>query len=147
MMEHGCQSGRLNLPFVGTTQPTGPSDPAANSRLPTIRTLKTTDPELARQHVLSCEAWFREYVPLEPGKGFLHHRTEIKLDCLTLTRSTFSHVRIVSENRDNIVVVLAERGWRSVSAGGSPVISDSGASAVLVPRGPSVYVNGPNGTG
>jgi AraC-like DNA-binding protein len=120
---------------------------ALNPPLPTIRTLDTTDPELARQHVLSCHPWIRDYVPLEPGKSFLHHRSEIRLERVTLTRSTFSHVRIVSENRDKIVVVLAERGWRSVAGTGSPVISDSGASAVLVPRGRSIYVNGPNGTG
>src|SRR5262245_11693732 len=124
-----------------------PANAALSPRLPTIRTLDTTDPELARQHVRSCHPWSRDDVPLETGKGFLHHRTEIKLERLTLTRSTFSHVRIVSENRDNFVVVLAERGWRSVAGKGSPVVSDSGASAVLVPRGPSVYVNGPNGTG
>jgi hypothetical protein len=37
-----------------------------------------------------------------------------------LTRSVFSHVRITAENNDRIVLVMAERGWRSMKAEAHP---------------------------
>ena len=64
-----------------------------------------------------------------------------------MTRSRFSHVRMTTENDDNVVLVLAERGWRSVRGRGEPLASTDGMSALLMPRGRSVYENGPDSAG
>jgi AraC-like DNA-binding protein len=72
---------------------------------------------------------------------------QVGLDRVMLTRSVFSHVRITAENNDRIVLVMAERGWRSIEGRGAPVLSTDGTSAVLMPRGRVIYENGPDSTG
>jgi AraC-like DNA-binding protein len=114
---------------------------------PLVKRFSTTDPEQARENVQVCHPWIRDYVPLITGQRFQHSRTQIALDRVMLTRSVFSHVRLTAENDDRLVLVLAERGWRSVHGRGTPVVSTDGTSAVLMPRGRVIYENGPDSTG
>jgi AraC-like DNA-binding protein len=72
---------------------------------------------------------------------------QIALDRIMMTRSVFSHVRLTAENEDRLVLVLAERGWRSLQGRGAPMVSSDGTSAVLMPRGRVIYENGPDSAG
>jgi len=114
---------------------------------PILKSFSTSDPEQARENVQICHPWIKDYVPRGVGRKFQHSRTQVGLDRVMLTRSVFSHVRITAENNDRIVLVMAERGWRSIEGRGAPVLSTDGTSAVLMPRGRVIYENGPDSTG
>jgi AraC-like DNA-binding protein len=119
---------------------------AGAGRSPSIQRFATKDPDHARDIVRTCHSWIRTYEPRIPV-SFRHVRMQIALGPIMMTRSIFSHVRITAENDQSIIVVLAERGWRSVQGRGEPVVSDNGLSAVLVPRGCTRYENGPDSAG
>jgi AraC-like DNA-binding protein len=120
----------------------------AEARLsPCIRRFTTADPDHARDIVRTCHSWIRTYEPRAPRRGFRHARMQIALGPIMMTRSMFSHVRITAENDQSIILVMAERGWRSVRGRGEPVVSANGLSAVVVPRGRTVYENGPDSAG
>jgi AraC-like DNA-binding protein len=114
---------------------------------PFIKRFTTSDPEQARENVQICHPWIRGYVPFTNGQRYRHSRVQITLDRITVTRSIFSHVRLTAENDDRVVLVLAERGWRSLQGRGAPVVSSDGLSAVLMPRGRVIYENGPDSSG
>jgi hypothetical protein len=81
---------------------------------PFVKCFSTSDPEQARENVQICHPWIRGYVPFTNGQRYRHSRVQITLDRITVTRSVFSHVRLTAENDDRVVLVLAERGWRSL---------------------------------
>src|SRR5262245_10263740 len=112
---------------------------AGTSLSPCVTRLVTTAPAPARDIVRSWPPRMRLYEPLASCDSFQHKRMQIGLGPIMLTRSMFSHVRITAENDDGVVLVLAERGWRSVQGRGAPVVSANGSSAVLVPRGRTRY--------
>ena len=120
---------------------------AGEGASPLIKRFATTDPDNARSEVQNCHPWIRGYEPLGPSDRFQHSRMQIRLGRITMTRSRFSHVRLATENDDKVVLVLAERGWRSVRGRGAPLASTDGMSALLMPRGRSVYENGPDSAG
>jgi hypothetical protein len=120
---------------------------AGTSFLPCVKRFATGDPDLAGHIVQTCHSWIRRYEPLTPRSAFRHDRMQIGLGRFMLTRSTFSPVRIAAENDDSIILVLAERGRRSVQGRGESVVSADGLSAVLVPRGRTTYENGPDSSG
>src|SRR6476620_4946572 len=103
---------------------------AGEAASPCIKRFGTTDPDHARSIVQSCHPWIRGYEPLGPRDRFQHSRMQVRLGRITMTRSRFSQVRMASENDDNVVLVLAERGWRSVKGRGAPLASTDGMSAV-----------------
>ena len=108
---------------------------AEGSCRPAFDDLTTADPDHARDIVRTCHSWIRTYEPRAPRRGFRHARMQIALGPIMMTRSMFSHVRITAENDQSIILVMAERGWRSVRGRGEPVVSGNGLSAVVVPRG------------
>jgi AraC-like DNA-binding protein len=114
---------------------------------PFVKCFSTSDPEQARENVQICHPWIRGYVPFTNGQRYRHSRVQITLDRITVTRSVFSHVRLTAENDDRVVLVLAERGWRSLQGRGAPVVSSDGISAVLMPRGRVIYENVPDSSG
>jgi AraC-like DNA-binding protein len=120
---------------------------AGASLSPCVRRFVTTDPDHARDIVRTCHSWIRTYEPRTSRDSFQHKRMQIGLGPIMLTRSMFSHVRITAENDDGVILVLAERGWRSVQGRGEPVVSAHGSLAVLVPRGRTQYENGPYSSG
>ena len=120
---------------------------AGGSLSPCIRRFATADPDHARDIVRTCHSWIRTYDPQVPRGSFRHARMQIALGPIMMTRSSFSHVRISAENDRNIILVLADRGWRSIQSRGEPVVSGNGLSAVLVPRGRTRYENGPDSSG
>src|SRR5262245_8370139 len=88
-----------------------------------IRRFATADPDHARDIVRTCHSWIRTYDPRAPGSSFRHARMQIALGPIMMTRSTFSHVRINAENDQNIILVLADRGWHSIQGRGEPVVT------------------------
>jgi hypothetical protein len=114
---------------------------------PCIRRFATDDPDHARDIVRTCHSRISPYEPRTTRGSFRHARMQIALGPIMMTRSIFSHVRITAENDQSIILVLAERGWRSVQGRGAPVVSANGLSAVLVPRGRTQYENGPDSSG
>jgi AraC-like DNA-binding protein len=115
--------------------------------LPCVKRFATADPDHAREIVRTCHSWIRAYDPRMPRGSFRHARMQIALGPVMTTRSIFSQVRITAENDQSIILVLAESGWRSVQGRGAPVVSADGLSAVLVPRGRTLYENGPDSSG
>jgi AraC-like DNA-binding protein len=112
-----------------------------------VKRFATADPDHARNIVQTCHSWIRGYEPLALRSAFRHSRMQIGLGRIMVTRSMFSHVRLAAENDDGIILVLAERGWRSVRGRGESVVSANGMSGVLVPRGRTIYENGPDSSG
>jgi AraC-like DNA-binding protein len=112
-----------------------------------VKRFATADPDHARDIVRTCHSWIRGYEPLALRSAFRQSRMQIGLGRIMVTRSMFSHVRLAAENEDSIILVLAERGCRSVQARGEPVVSANGMSGVLVPRGRAIYENGPDSSG
>jgi AraC-like DNA-binding protein len=120
---------------------------AGASLLPCVQRFSTNDPDHARDIVRTCHSWLRTYEPGIARGSFRHARMQIALGPIMMTRSVFSRVRMTAEDDQSIVLVMAERGWRSVQGRGEPVVSGGGRSAVLVPRGRTLYENGPDSSG